>query len=311
MPQALAINAIYDIPVGPGRRFSTGNKFGDYILGNWQLNTIFNARSGQNQTVVDSADVANIGNSNTYERGNMIGKPFSGFTKSKNEWFNTAAFAIPAQYTFGNSYRGLIKGQRLINFDSSVIRSFPIWEGVRFEFRAEAFNLFNHPVFGLNEYGSTDLNSPSTFGQSMVNRRTPIENCNLAARLFSEKHKQTRGRSLYGSAAYSIYRTHARDSVLHDKIVRDVQRRSEWEPASKHDLEPEVSTRCLPQMAESGFVDAPLLGPMLLLRTSGGAAKDDTGQSNDGYVGSQACARVTREFISDLRRPAWAVRCRW
>jgi outer membrane receptor protein involved in Fe transport len=164
VPQALAINAIYDIPVGPGRRFSTGNKFGDYILGNWQLNTIFNARSGQNQTVVDSADVANIGNSNTYERGNMIGKPFSGFTKSKNEWFNTAAFAIPAQYTFGNSYRGLIKGQRLINFDSSVIRSFPIWEGVRFEFRAEAFNLFNHPVFGLNEYGSTDLNSPSTFG---------------------------------------------------------------------------------------------------------------------------------------------------
>ena len=50
-------------------RFSTGNRFGDYILGNWQLNNIFNARSGQNQTVVDSADVANIGNSNTYERG--------------------------------------------------------------------------------------------------------------------------------------------------------------------------------------------------------------------------------------------------
>jgi hypothetical protein len=164
VPQALAINALYDIPIGPGRRFSTGNKFSDYVLGNWQLNTIFNARSGQNQTVVDSADVANIGNSNTYERGNQIGNPFSGFTKSKNEWFNTKAFAIPAQYTFGNSYRGLIRGQRLINFDSSVIRSFPIWEGVRFEFRAEAFNLFNHPVFGLNEYGSTDLNSPSTFG---------------------------------------------------------------------------------------------------------------------------------------------------
>ena len=95
---------------------------------------------------------------------NQIGNPFSGFTKSKNEWFNTAAFAIPAQYTFGNSYRGLIRGQRLINFDTSVIRSFPLWRETRFEFRAEAFNLFNHPVFGLNEYGSTDLNSPSTFG---------------------------------------------------------------------------------------------------------------------------------------------------
>ena len=164
VPQALAINTIYDIPVGPGRRFSTSNRFGDYILGNWQLNTIFNARSGQNQTVVDSADVANIGNPNTYERANMVGKPFSGFTKSKNEWFNTAAFAIPAQYTFGNSYRGLIRGQRLINFDTSVIRSFPLWEGITFQFKAEAFNLFNHTVFGLNEYGSTDINSPSTFG---------------------------------------------------------------------------------------------------------------------------------------------------
>ena len=83
VPQVLAINTLYDIPVGPGRRFSTGNRFGDYILGNWQLNNIFNARSGQNQTVVDSADIANIGNPNTYERANQIGNPFSGFTKSK------------------------------------------------------------------------------------------------------------------------------------------------------------------------------------------------------------------------------------
>ena len=123
MPQALAINTIYDIPVGPGMKFSTGNKIGDYILGNWQINNIFTARSGQNQTVVDSADVANIGNPNTYERANMIGNPFGGFNRSKSEWFNTAAFAIPAQYTFGNSYRGLIEGQRFIVFDTSIIRS--------------------------------------------------------------------------------------------------------------------------------------------------------------------------------------------
>ena len=164
VPQALAINTIYDIPVGPGRRFSTGNKIGDYILGNWQINNIFVARSGQNQTVVDSADIANIGNPNVYERANMVGNPFSGFKRSASEWFNTAAFAIPAQYTFGNSYRGLIEGQRLINFDTSVIRSFPLWRETQFQFRAEAFNLFNHPVFGLSEYNSTDLNSPSTFG---------------------------------------------------------------------------------------------------------------------------------------------------
>jgi hypothetical protein len=179
VPQALAINTLYDIPVGPGRRFSTGNKIGDYILGNWRLSNIFTARSGQNQTVVDTADIANIGNPNAYERANMVGHPFSGFTRSPSEWFNTAAFAIPAQYTFGNSYRGLIEGQRLINFDTSVIRSFPLWRETQFEFQAQAFNLFNHPVFGLNEYNSTDLNSPSTFGsvdgaQANTNRELQI-----------------------------------------------------------------------------------------------------------------------------------------
>jgi Carboxypeptidase regulatory-like domain len=164
VPQNISINTIYDVPVGQGRRFSTGNRIGDYILGNWELTNIFYARNGQNQTVVDTADIANIGNSNPYERGNMVGNPFAGFTRSKNEWFNTAAFAIPAQYTFGNSYRGLIQGQRFINFDTSVIRSFPLWREFQFRFQAQAFNLFNHPVFGLNSYASTDLNSPSTFG---------------------------------------------------------------------------------------------------------------------------------------------------
>ncbi len=164
VPHVIAVNTIYDIPVGKGRRFSTGNRFGDYILGNWQINNIFNARNGQNQTVVDTQDIANIGNTNTYERANRIGNPFSGFHRSASEWFNTAAYAIPAQYTFGNSYRNEIQGQRLINFDTSVIRSFPLWRETSFQFRAEAFNIFNHPVFGLNEYNSTDLNSPSTFG---------------------------------------------------------------------------------------------------------------------------------------------------
>ena len=179
VPQAIAINTIYDIPVGPGRRFSTGNKIGDYILGNWRLTNIFTGRSGQNQTVVDTADIANIGNPNAYERGNMVGNPFSGFHRSASEWFNTAAFAIPAQYTFGNAYRGLIQGQRLINFDTAVIRSFPLWRETQFQFQAQAFNLFNHPVFGLNEYNSTDLNSPSTFGsvdgaQANTNRELQI-----------------------------------------------------------------------------------------------------------------------------------------
>ena len=53
------------LPVGTGKRFSTGNRIADYILGNWQINSIFTWRNGQDYTVVDSADIANIGNTTT------------------------------------------------------------------------------------------------------------------------------------------------------------------------------------------------------------------------------------------------------
>jgi len=52
--------------------------------------------------------------------------------------------------------------QRWINLDSSVIRSFPIWHEKQFQFRAEAFNLFNHPIFGQP---GNDVSNPNSFGQ--------------------------------------------------------------------------------------------------------------------------------------------------
>jgi len=159
IPHVFSANALYEIPVGPGKRFSTGNRIGDYILGNWQINPIFTWRNGQDFTVVDSNDVANTGNGNNYERANQVGDP-NGGPKTLGEWFNTAAWAIPAKYTYGNGGRNTMQYQRWINLDSSVIRSFPIWREKRFEFRADAFNLFNHPIFGQP---TADISS-TTFG---------------------------------------------------------------------------------------------------------------------------------------------------
>lgn len=147
LPNVFSMNALYAIPVGQGRRFSTHNRFGDYILGNWQVNSIFTWRDGQAITAIDSNDVANTGNSNNYERAKVVGNP-SLSHKTLDEWFNVNAFAVPAPATFGDSYRNALRAQRWINLDSSVIRSFPIWHEKQFEFRAEAFNLLNHPIFG-------------------------------------------------------------------------------------------------------------------------------------------------------------------
>jgi outer membrane receptor protein involved in Fe transport len=165
IPNVFTANGLYELPIGKGKSFSTGNRIGDYILGNWQLNSIFTWRNGQNYTVYDSADIANIGNTG-YERGNLVGSPNIS-NKTKGEWFNTSAWAIPAQYTYGDGGRNTQQYQRWINLDLSVIRSFPIKEQFHFEFRAESFNLANHPIFGQP---GNDLNSPSTFGSVQTNQ---------------------------------------------------------------------------------------------------------------------------------------------
>jgi hypothetical protein len=174
VPHVFSANGLYAVPVGPGKRFSTGNRIGDYILGNWQINNIFTWRNGQDFTVVDSNDVANTGNGNNYERANQIGDPHLS-KKTLEKWFNTAAFQVPAKYTFGNAGRNSMQAQRWINLDSSVIRSFPIWHEKQFEFRAEAFNVFNHPIFGAP---NSNISS-TTFGainsnQANLNRQLQL-----------------------------------------------------------------------------------------------------------------------------------------
>ncbi len=161
IPHLFVANSLYAIPVGPGKRFSTGNRIGDYILGNWQLNGIFTWRNGQNFTVLDETDQANTGNGASYERANVIGDVHQN-PHTQAEWFNTAAYAVPAKYTYGNGGTNTQQDQRWINLDSSVIRSFPIWHEKQFQFRAEAFNLLNHPIFGQP---GNDINNPTSFGQ--------------------------------------------------------------------------------------------------------------------------------------------------
>jgi len=157
VPHVFSANSLYEIPVGRGKRFSTGNHIVDYIVGNWQINNIFTWRNGQAFTAQDSADRANIGGGG--QRANQVGNPHIG-KKTISEWFNTKAFALPEIYTFGNAGRNSLQSQRLINLDTSVIRSFPFWREKRIEFRAEAFNLFNHPVFAAP---TSDINN-ANFG---------------------------------------------------------------------------------------------------------------------------------------------------
>ncbi|HWZ75081.1 MAG TPA: carboxypeptidase regulatory-like domain-containing protein [Candidatus Sulfotelmatobacter sp.] len=158
----LSVNTLYEIPVGRGKRFSTGHGVLDYIVGGWQINNLFQAHSGIAFTPLMSSDQANTGQAGWtgYEHLNKVGNP--GLSKrTAAEWFNTAAYAAPTFGTFGDAGRNSLRGPSYWNWDTSLFRLFPIGEGRQFEFRAEAFNVLNNVNLGQP---NNDINSGPAFG---------------------------------------------------------------------------------------------------------------------------------------------------
>jgi len=176
IPQIFTANAIYELPFGTGKRFATGKRFVDYAIGNWQVNGILSARSGQNINITAGGDIANTGNAGTYERANLVGNPYqsgpiagnpscappSGPTRTRFQWFNPCAFASPNIGTLGNAPRNFLQDQNFWDLDTSIHRLFPIREGIALKIDVEAFNVLNHPVLGSP---ATTVTTPSSFGQ--------------------------------------------------------------------------------------------------------------------------------------------------
>jgi hypothetical protein len=177
-------SVLYDLPFGKGKHFGGDwNGATNAILGNWQMDLIERATSGFPLFVVDSADESGVYfsyNGDTFQRPKQVGNPNKagdegGFTgcptqiHTKQNWFNPCAFAKAPAGELGTAARAPVYGPRFVNTDFSVIKDFPLslHEGMGLQFRAEFFNLFNHPQFFLPGVGSTgeqDINTPSSFG---------------------------------------------------------------------------------------------------------------------------------------------------
>jgi Carboxypeptidase regulatory-like domain len=157
----LAVNTVYAIPLGRGTNLSTGHKLLDYALGGWQVNGLFQAHSGLPFTPYISSDIANTGNSGTYEHLNLIGDPNKLRKRTDAEWFNTSAYATPPGYTYGTAARNSLIGPAFWDLDGSLFRSLPVSESRQFQFRAEAFNLLNNVNLGQP---ANDINTGQQFG---------------------------------------------------------------------------------------------------------------------------------------------------
>jgi hypothetical protein len=140
-----------------------------FVVNGWQINTIASFSSGTPFTVYDSANVSLQGSAPEItgffsSRPDMVSDPNAG-PHTPNEWVRRSAFSPlnPATQAgqFGSEGRNAIRGPGIANVDLSLFKNFAVTETMRLQFRAEAFNVLNHPNFALPE---NDIQSPA-FGQ--------------------------------------------------------------------------------------------------------------------------------------------------
>jgi hypothetical protein len=150
VPQRLVISYVYELPFGSSKKYLNGASWvSRWIVGGWQLSGIGTFQSGQPFTLLISKDQNNTGGSNI-DRPNLVGNPYNvPGGQSPNEWFNPAAFALPAFGTDGNLGRNTLVGPRYDSLDVSLIKNTRFGESRNLQFRAEFFNSLNHPNFDL------------------------------------------------------------------------------------------------------------------------------------------------------------------
>jgi outer membrane receptor protein involved in Fe transport len=134
--------ANWELPFGRGKAYANSVSRGeDAVIGGWALSGTFNFESGMYFTpyYVNSPTVLN---SPIYDRPNLVGNPHVSHP-NRNEWYNPAAYADPAQYTFGDAGRNSLLGPGYGEVDLSLSKSIAITEKTRLDFKWDVFNALN------------------------------------------------------------------------------------------------------------------------------------------------------------------------
>jgi hypothetical protein len=144
------IGYVYDLP------FLKGKSLADRFLGGWQWSGITDIESGTPFSVYNEGGGNipndNAGVSNTFATAasypDVVGNPSAGIPAlppgNPPLLYNPAVFVAPTGLTFGNAGRNILRNPWRTNFDMALLKHFAVTESKYFEFRAEAFNVFNH-----------------------------------------------------------------------------------------------------------------------------------------------------------------------
>ncbi|HKC55617.1 MAG TPA: hypothetical protein VKC35_05815, partial [Vicinamibacterales bacterium] len=170
VPDHVVLTAMYEVP-------SFGRGLAGAIIGGWRFSALETLQSGAPFTVLTAANATNAFPAGPL-RANLVGDPeLPASERTLSRWFSTAAFANPASFTFGNSPRSVLRGPGLATLDATVEKSIALGAGMKFDIRAEAYNLLNRANFNIPGYtlGAAD------FG--VISSARPARTVELGARL--------------------------------------------------------------------------------------------------------------------------------
>ncbi len=150
-PHHAAINGVWELPFGKGKRYLSERGITRTLLGNWQMNAITTFRSGVPLSLTMASNT--LFNSGGPQRPNWTngntGQGEGSVASRVGRYFDSSVYTAPAPYTFGNAPRFLsgLRGPGIANVDVSVFKNIPLYERFSLQFRAEAFNIANRAEF--------------------------------------------------------------------------------------------------------------------------------------------------------------------
>ncbi|HLH18679.1 MAG TPA: carboxypeptidase regulatory-like domain-containing protein [Bryobacteraceae bacterium] len=163
----VSAGVVYELPFGRGRAFLTKGALAR-IAGGWTVGNVTIIQSGPPMSVTTQTNNTNSFSAGA-QRPDVSRNPnLPADQRTLLRWFDTGAFAQPANFTFGDSGRNIVRAPGLFTMDFSIIRDFAIAEHVHLEARGESFNALNHTnfsapggVFGGSGFGTISGSAPA------------------------------------------------------------------------------------------------------------------------------------------------------
>ena len=154
----------YDLPFGKGKQYLTGGGVVDHLIGGWVINTVSIFQTGFPLQISQATNYnSSFGYASQRPNATGVSPVTSGSLEARlNSYINPAAFSLAPQFTFGNVGRTIdMRGPGQVNWDMSLFKNVLVKEKLKAQFRFEALNAMNTPLF----YGPNVSFGSSSFGK--------------------------------------------------------------------------------------------------------------------------------------------------